>query len=206
MLLACACSHYADSPFDAQLLDADHPCTLADQMGDLGDLPAMGIRHNQPGSKGAAQFDALIADVPGTHTRIQLELWDGQGVFIDGFAHAGTYPIQGTESLYATCGVCLRAIGEFFQPDAEFYAAGNGTVTIDRLGDPGTPFAAHADLAIYYETNSFGDRLMDGCRAHLASVRLSGTLVLVPPMRHRHPIAAAIAATIAAIDQNQRVR
>lgn len=154
-------------------------CPLAAAMGDAGSLSALkSQRCNVPGTMGTKKWYRLSATLPGAPTDIvQLELWDGQGVFAGTTVKTGTYQITGAELAYGTCGVCLRAAGDKGTAGAKTYFATGGTVEVTSVGAAGTALTAKITNATFAEVNSTNAKVPGGCTTALAGVTVSGTIV-----------------------------
>ena len=154
-------------------------CPLAATMGDAGSLSALkSQRCNVPGSMGTRKWYRLSATLPGAPNDIvQLELWDGQGVFAGTTVKTGTYQITGAELSYATCGVCLRAAGDKGTASAKTYFATAGTVEVTSVGAAGTALTAKITNATFAEVDAMNAKVTNGCTTALAGVSVSGTIV-----------------------------
>src|SRR5688572_16878892 len=110
-------------------------CPLPETGGDAGTLSALKAQQcNVPGSQGALKFYRLSATLAETGDVVQLELYDNRGAFTGGVVAVGTYPLAGPELDFATCGVCLRALGnKGLADEAEYFAIG-GSVEITAIG------------------------------------------------------------------------
>jgi len=111
-------------------------CALPASNPDTGNLSATAAqRCNVSGSMGAAHWYRLAAALPaGAMDFIQLELWDNTGPFVGTTVHTGTFTISGADADYATCGVCVRGLGDKGATDAKEYFAMSGTVNITAIG------------------------------------------------------------------------
>ncbi len=148
-----------------------------DDVADAGTLPALKAQHcNQSGTMGLKKWYRLSATVAGTPGRIvQLELWDGLGAFAGGAVRTGTFPITGAETDYATCGVCVRAIGDKGAADAKKYFATGGSVQVTAAGAAGTPLSAVITGVTLAEVDAMDKRVAGGCTASVAHVQIDGT-------------------------------
>ena len=173
-----------DAPMPDASTTPDSPtqmamCPMAATTADTGALTAIkSQRCNVPGTMGAQKWYRLSASLPGQATDIvQLELWDAKGAFTGGTVQPGTYQLTGAELSMATCGVCLRAVGDKGTAGAKQYFATAGTVVVTTVGAAGTTFAATVTSATFAEVDATGAKVTGGCSAALAGAQVSGTIV-----------------------------
>lgn len=155
-------------------------CPEADS-GDAGDQPAMAAqRCNVPGSMGAQNWYRLVAKLPGSDDIVQLELWPNRGAFAGQAIGPGTYEITGDDLDFATCGICLRAMGDKGgELQREMFAVG-GTVTIEDVSSVAdAPFSATIQNASFAEVDSDKVPVDGGCTMDVERVRATGTLTIM---------------------------
>ena len=145
----------------------DASCSL-DAAADAGTVSALKAeRCNVPGSMGARKWYRLSATLPGTDDVVQLELYDQAGAFAGGIVRTGTFTIEADP---ATCGVCVRALGNKGSAEALEYRASTGTVTIDALGADGEPISATITDATFEDVEGAA------CTTTVARVQIDGTV------------------------------
>jgi len=151
-------------------------CGLPASMQDLGDLTALKAqRCNVNGSMGTQKWYRLSATLAETGDIVQLELWPGTGAFSGGAVRTGTFPV---DTDYATCGVCVRAVGDKGTATAHEYLATAGSVTITAIGANGAPIAATITSATLGEIDPVSHLpVAMGCSVSLARVQVSGTVM-----------------------------
>jgi len=156
-------------------------CSLPDNTADTGDLAALKAQQcNVPGSQGTRKWYRLSATLPGSMDVVQVELWDGLGAFTGGTVAVGTYPISGAELAPATCGVCVRGLGDKGQAGQKEYFATSGSVQVTAVGGNGTPISATLTNATFAEVDPTARTLVSGgCTANVARAKVSGTVVTV---------------------------
>jgi hypothetical protein len=153
------------------------------ETGDAGQLSAVAAqRCNVPGSMGAKNWYRISATLPDTADVVQVELWPDRGSFKGGPVHAGTFMLTAADLDYATCGVCLRAMGDKGLPTQREYFAIAGTVEVSEVSSTaGAPFVATVLDASFGEVTA-DHSLVSGdkaCTADVDRVKISG---LVMPM------------------------
>jgi hypothetical protein len=136
---------------------------------------------NVPGSQGAQHWYRLAATLPGGATDyVQLDLWDNKGAFAGGTVKVGTYPITGNDAAYATCGICVRGLGDKGTTGQKEYFATGGTVNVTAIGGNGLPIAATLSNLTLVEVDATTHApVASGCTASVASTQVSGTVVQV---------------------------
>jgi hypothetical protein len=150
-------------------------CSLEMTIPDAGNLAALKSQQcNVPGSGGAQKWYRLSATIAGTTDVVQLELWDGRGPFAAGAVAPGTYPI---DTNFATCGVCLRALGDKGEATQKEYFAKSGSVEVTTVGGAGTTFQATITTATFGEVDANHTQVAGGCSSELARVQVAGTVV-----------------------------
>jgi hypothetical protein len=111
---------------------------------------------------------------------VQLDLWDNKGAFAGGTVKPGTYQITGNDAAYATCGVCVRGLGDKGSAGQKEYFATGGTVTVTAVGAAGQPLAATMSNITLGEVDATSHALVtSGCTASVAHTQMSGTLLQV---------------------------
>jgi hypothetical protein len=157
-------------------------CSLVASVPDSGDLLALKANQcNVPGSQGARKWYRLSATLPGTTDVVQLELWDNLGPFVGGVVRADTFTITGADANPATCGVCVRALGDkgATTTTQEFFATG-GTVQVTQVGGNGQPIAATLSNITFAQLDPTTKApVSGGCSSSLVRVQVSGTVVAV---------------------------
>ena len=155
-------------------------CSLDMNMADTGGLSAWKAQLcNVPGSMGASHWYKLSAQLPADTKNmdyVQLELWDHAGPFATGTVHAGQFDITGADSDPATCGVCVRGIGDKGLPTEKEYFATSGQVNVTALGADMQPISATLANLTFVEVSA-KVLVMDGCVADLAGTKMDGTVV-----------------------------
>jgi hypothetical protein len=102
-----------------------------------------------------------------------LKLIPGNGVFNGGFT-TGTFPIQGDDKSFATCGLCTNIIADVVsgQGPTQYYFATSGTVTLtatDKL-------AGSAQNLHFVQINgASGAPIAGGCTSTIASITFGPT-------------------------------
>jgi hypothetical protein len=155
-------------------------CALAATIADTGSLTALKANQCQvPGSMGARKWYRLTATLPGTtNDLVQIELWDGRGPFTGGVVTAGTYPISGANLDPATCGVCVRALGDKGTSTVKEYFATGGTVVVSAVGGNGATLAATLTGGTFVEIDPVTKApVSGGCASSMTRVAASGTVV-----------------------------
>ncbi len=170
-------------PTDPDPTDPDptETCPMATAIADTGDLTALKAQQcNVPGTQGAQKFYRMSATLPGATTEIvQLELYDGKGPFAGKAVAAGTYQITGADASYATCGVCVRAIGGKGTADEKTYFATGGTVVVTSVGTGGGAASATITNATFGEVDPTTNAAVSGgCASTLARSKIDGTMIV----------------------------
>jgi hypothetical protein len=153
-------------------------CSL-DDAADVGTLSALKAqRCNVPMSMGQRKWFRLSATLPSsTMDIVQLDLWHGLGAFSAGAVTTGTFQLAGPELDFATCGVCLRGIGDKGTGDVKEYFATGGTVNVTAIGMMGEAISATITNATFAEVNAQHQKVMDGCDATIARVQIDGVVM-----------------------------
>lgn len=155
-------------------------CSLPETTADAGDLTALTAQQcNVPGTQGTRKWYRVAATLPGSMDHVQIELWDGRGAFTGGAVAVGTYPITGAELDPATCGVCVRGLGDRSAPTQKEYFATSGQVQVTAVGGSGAPVSVTLTNATFAEIDTAKAVVAGGCSATVARAKLAGTLVAV---------------------------
>ena len=159
--------------------DAAAACSLPMSEGDAGSLTALAAeRCNVPGSMGASNWWRLLGTLPsGPMNIVQLELWPNLGAFTGGVVQTGTFTIAGNDASLATCGVCVRAVGDHGDADQTLYFATAGTVEVAAFGSAPSPLTATITNAMFVQVDSTGATIASGCTTSIDHVAVSGTVV-----------------------------
>jgi hypothetical protein len=159
--------------------DNNGVCTLESSIADLGQLTARKANYcNVPMSMGQRKWYRVSATVPGTDDVVQLELWAGVGAFAGGPVRTGMFTIAGDDAALATCGVCVRALGNKGTADEQEYFATGGTVEVTALGVDGETVSATIRNATFKEVDPTSRKVVSGgCDSSLANLQVSGTVV-----------------------------
>ena len=157
-------------------------CALPATTADTGSLTAAKAQQcNVPGSAGARKWYRVAAVLPSAMDYVQIELWDGRGAFAAGAVAPGTYPLTGAELDPATCGICVRALGDKGVTGAQKeYFATAGQVVVTTIGGAGTNASVTLTGATFREIDSATKATVAGsCTPSLARTQLTGTIVAV---------------------------
>lgn len=155
--------------------DGASGCPLDESIAAIGAQPALKAqRCNYPGSMGTRKWYRLSATLPGTTDVVQLELYDQAGPFAGGAVHTGTFPV---ETDVATCGVCLRAVGDKGAPTAKEYFGTGGMVNITAIGADGAAISATLSDATLAEVDANHAPVSGGCTTSIASLQIDGTVM-----------------------------
>ena len=147
---------------------------------DAGDLAALKAqRCNVPGTMGAKNWYRLSATLPGSTDVVQVELWPERGAFRGGPVHTGTFALTGDDLSYATCGVCVRALGDKGEASQREYFAIAGTVEVSAVAaTDGAPFVATITEASFAEVTADHVEVAGGCSADLARAKITGAVMI----------------------------
>ncbi len=157
-------------------------CPLPASTPDTGALTATKTQMcNVPGSQGAQHWYRLAATLPsGAMDYIQVDLWDNKGAFAGSTVKPGTYQITGNDAAYATCGICVRGLGDKGSAGQKEYFATGGTVTVTAVGGAGQPLSATLSNLTLAEVDSTSHApVASGCTASVANTQVSGTVAQV---------------------------
>jgi hypothetical protein len=157
-------------------------CPLPASTPDTGALTATKTEMcNVPGTQGAQHWYRLAVTLPsGAMDYVQLDLWDNKGAFAGSTVKPGTYQITGNDAAYATCGVCVRGLGDKGSAGQKEYFATGGTVTVTAVGAAGQPLSATLSNITLAEVDpTLHAPVASGCTASVANTQVSGTLLQV---------------------------
>jgi hypothetical protein len=155
-------------------------CSLPETTADAGNLAASKAQQcNVPGAMGAKKWYRVAATLPGSMDYVQIELWDGRGAFSAGAVAVGTYQLTGAELNPATCGVCVRGLGDKGTADQKEYFATGGTVQITSIGAGGAAVSMTLTNAAFREIDTAKAPVASGCSAAVTRAKLDGTIVAV---------------------------
>jgi hypothetical protein len=158
-----------------------HVCSLPETTADTGDLTALKAQQcNVAGSGGTKKWYRVAATLPGSMDYVQIELWDGRGVFSAGAVAAGTYPLAGAELEPTTCGVCVRGLGDKGAATQTEYFATGGQVQVTSVGGAGAAVSVTLTNAQFHEIDGATKAAVSsGCTAAVSRAKLDGTIVAV---------------------------
>jgi hypothetical protein len=160
-MLAGACSGAPAS----SLLDAGADaarCLIPSEYG------ALGIKTGTPDVTIPSSI-TIVLDAGPPEDDFFLMLIPGKGVFGGGVFTTGTFPIQGDDKSFNTCGLCVNIIAKPFagQGLAQFYFADSGTVTLTDTYN----LAGSAQNLHFVEINgASGAPIAGGCTSTIASI------------------------------------
>jgi hypothetical protein len=193
LVLAASCQDDSDDPpigaagSDDAGVAAGVNCPVAPRVGPIPELmnASAGRETQHPGEQAPEppvdpQTYFIFGDI-GNMELIELDLWDGYGAFSEGDKRvvAGTYRIEGDESLALLCGVCFYMLGDFDEAAGTadtVYIATGGEVTIDSVSDTLTGSARHLTFTALDYDHEFGGPLVDGCTTTVDSIRFTAPL------------------------------
>jgi len=143
---------------------------------DVGMLTAVETQMcNYPGSMGMQHWYRAFVTLPDAPTSyVQIELYDKVGAFAGGTVRTGSFPVD-TDP--ATCGVCVRGMGDKGATDAKEYFATTGTVTISAIGGNMATLTATLSNIGFVELDKNRHLVSGGCMATFAAGQISGTVV-----------------------------
>jgi hypothetical protein len=176
ILLSAACGGGGGTPdVDA----APDVCSLPMTGTDAGDMAALKAeRCNVPGSMGARKWYRVSATLPGGMPDIvQVDLWPNLGTFAAGPVAIGMYTISGPDLDFATCGVCIRAMGDKGLPTQKEYFATAGSVNVTALGASGEPISVTVSDAAFIEVDAMHKPVTGGCTATIPHAQIDGTVM-----------------------------
>jgi hypothetical protein len=155
-------------------------CSLPDSTADAGDLAALKAQQcNVSGSQGTKKWYRVAATLPGSMDYVQIELWDGRGAFSAGAVAPGTYQLTGAELNPATCGICVRGLGDKGAATQKEYFATAGTVQVTSVGGAGAAVSVTLTNARFAEIDAAKAAVAGGCTAAVSRAKLDGTIVAV---------------------------
>jgi hypothetical protein len=131
---------------------------------------------NVNGSMGMVHWYKLSAALPGSMSYVQVELWDKTGAFGSAAVHTGSFAIDTNP---ASCGVCVRGLGNKGASGAKEYFATSGMVSVTAVGGDGQPFSATLSNIAFAEVDAAHNVVATGCTATLAAARIDGTVMQV---------------------------
>jgi hypothetical protein len=152
--------------------DASAGCSAAASYGDLG-------TRTEP-----VEADDLAAptivwatfELNGDPDTLKIDLYQGAGVFVDSI-HAGTFPLTGAETSYATCAACVHLTVTGAGGTQDYMATG-GTLTITSV----SPHlqATLTDVAFEHVTiaGSSSTPVGDGCVSAIGHLAIDSPLAL----------------------------
>lgn len=181
------------------------PCTAAATYGsDFGSAADQFAAWDGSATATAApgSFEQWGAALNADTDLIQLELYKNSGAITN--IAPGTYPIQGDDTNYKTCGVCVRLLTDATSMAyADDYLATSGTVTITSVGGSGTGSGSartygtmagsfqniHFDHVMIAASPDFTSTIVGDCSSTLASGSFSATIsyggsAATPPIVH----------------------
>jgi hypothetical protein len=161
---------------DAGVIQRSCPMPMA--TADAGALSAVKAQIcNYPGSMGQQHWYRAFATLPGGTTNyVQIELYDKLGAFAGGTVRTGSFPVDPDP---ASCGVCVRGLGDKGAADAKEYFATGGMVNITAIGGNGTALTATLSNISFVELDSSRHPVSGGCTATLGTAQLAGTVMQV---------------------------
>ncbi|HLU65928.1 MAG TPA: hypothetical protein VKZ63_06615 [Kofleriaceae bacterium] len=112
---------------------------------------------------------------------VELDLWEGYGVFAEGDKRVvpGTYTIEGAEAAVLSCGVCFFLLGDFNPNEGTIemdYIATAGTVTIDSVEGNLTGTAENVTFSQIDPNSEDGSALPGGCTATFPSISFTAPI------------------------------
>jgi hypothetical protein len=155
-------------------------CSLPETTADAGDLAVLKAQQcNVPGTQGTKKWYRVAATLAGSMDFVQIELWDGRGAFSAGTVVVGTYPITGAELNPATCGICVRGLGDKGAGTQKEYFATSGQVQVTAVGGNGLPVSVTLTNATFAEIDAAKATVSGGCTASVSRAKLDGTILAV---------------------------
>ncbi len=164
-------------------------CPVDESLGALGPISMAQAQHfAQPAAPGQAQDPAIRYLTVGANVSggaqpfdlLYIELWDNFGTFGGGQLAAGDFPIEGSETSAALCGVCVYVLGDAQEVGGSFqfatrYAATGGSVSIESAGtragnDITGNYTGSATGLTLVEINEQGTPIAGGCETAVDSV------------------------------------
>jgi hypothetical protein len=165
---------------------ADNSCGVASTQGNLGNLTGQAGVATQGTTTAKVYFVGASTSLTATQATpdvLQVELWDGYGVFAGGAARTGTFSITGDETDYDTCGVCVLTLANVTNntPTKMLFAT-SGTVTVTTIGTAaGQTTQVTVSNASFVETVNVTDQgyqpvTGSNCPSPISNAGLSGTI------------------------------
>src|SRR5689334_3009562 len=178
LLIVCVSAGCAGQAPDMQP-DDGVTCPMPPTTADAGALVASKTQMcNIPNTKGAGHWYKIAATLPGTTNIVQVELWDSTGAFGTGAVHTGQFTIGGADADPATCGVCVRGLGDKGGADQKEYFATGGSVNVMAVGGNGMPMTvALSNISLVEIDSAAHEPVSGGCSANVAGAKLDGTVV-----------------------------
>jgi hypothetical protein len=171
---------------DAPSVAVDNACGVASMQGDLGSLTGPAGVATQGTTTQKVYFVGAPTSLTASQATpdvLQVELWDGYGVFAGGAAQTGTFTISGDETDYDTCGVCVLMLANVANnTPAKLLAATSGTVTVTSIGSAaGQTTQVTVSNASFVEIVSVTDQgyqavTTSNCPSPISNAGLSGTI------------------------------
>lgn len=151
-------------------------CPMPMATADTGALSAAKTQMcNYPGSMGQQHWYRAFATLPGATTNyVQVELYDQIGAFAGTTVHTGSFPVDPDP---ASCGVCVRGLGDKGATDAKEYFATSGMVNVTAIGASGATLTVALSNIGFVELDANRHPVSGGCTATVGAGQLSGTIV-----------------------------
>jgi hypothetical protein len=156
-------------------------CSLPETSTDAGALAAAKAQQcNVPMSGGLKKWYRVAAPLTGSMDFIQIELWDGRGAFAAGAGTVavGTYQLTGAELDPATCGICVRGLGDKGAATQKEYFATSGQVVVTSVGGAGAAVSVTLTNARFQEIDAAKAAVSGGCTAPVSNAKIDGTIVV----------------------------
>ena len=159
---------------DAGVIQRSCPMPMA--TADAGVLSAVKAQMcNYPGSMGQQHWYRAFAVLPGgTMNYLQIELYDKLGAFTGGTVRTGSFPVDTNP---ASCGVCVRGLGDKGTAGAKEYFATTGTVNVMAVGPNGATLTVALSNLGFVELDANRKPVSGGCTATVTAGQLTGTIV-----------------------------
>lgn len=153
-------------------------CPMPTTTADAGALSAIQTQMcNYPMSMGMQHWYRAFATLPGATTSyVQIELYDKLGAFAAGAVQTGQFPVDPNP---ATCGVCVRGLGDKGATGAKEYFATSGMVNVTAIGGNGATLAVTLSNIGFVELDSNRHPVSGGCTATLGAAQLSGMVMQI---------------------------
>ena len=180
LLIACISAGCAgEAPEDMNPDPGGGSCPMPATTADAGALVASKTQMcNVPNTQGMAHWYRIAATLPGTMNYVQVELWDKTGAFGTGTVHTGQFTIAGADADLATCGVCVRGLGDKGGANQKEYIATGGSVNVMAVGGNGAPMTVALSNISFVEVDATAHKpVASGCASTVAGAKLDGTVV-----------------------------